>query len=300
MGQTETAAGYEGAAPALRKPTHMLFRSSLGASLIAGLAVVFALDTEWEAGFVYAAVTAMVVTLALSEFARLADALGAEVNHSLLVLSGLTLFLLQWAGHVSDAFPDPWLAGTSVLCVVIMGLFLGRVLSARIEGALQGIALTAAGLIHIPLLMGFLTATRARWGVAGFVTVVVVCKAGAVGAYVIGRWFGRRPLAPVVSPRKTVAGAVGCVAACVAAAYALSLPGWAIMGPRAALVFGLAVALSATAGDLTISLAKRQAGLKDSGHLLPGFGGMLDMVDDLLFSAPVAFFLLSGFELFPI
>lgn len=264
----------------------------IGISVLAAVSVglLLAVDSVWDAGFVYAAVGVAVVAVAMAEFARLVHLTGAVVNRSLLVLGGVALFLLQWAGWASpDAFPDPWLSGSALVGLILMGVLSSRVLRAEIEGAVESVALTVAGLLYVPLLLGFLTAIRLRWGVAGLVTVLVVCKVGSSGGYVVGKTVGRTKLAPAVSPRKTVAGAVGAVLTTVAAAYALSFSPWAMMSSTTALLYGAIAAVVAMLGDLAASLLKRQAGIKDSGRLVPGLGGMLDMIDDVLFTAPVSY-----------
>jgi len=120
------------------------------------------------------------------------------------------------------------------------------------------------------------------------ILAIAVCKAGAIGAYFIGKYFGRTPLCPRVSPRKTVAGGVAAVVAgllVVLFFHSVASPFRTVL---TACLFGLAVAVAAVMGDLTFSLLKRDAGIKDSGTLLPGFGGVLDMLDDILLTAPIA------------
>jgi phosphatidate cytidylyltransferase len=111
--------------------------------------------------------------------------------------------------------------------------------------------------------------------------------------YYSGRAFGRRPLAPVISPKKTIEGAIGGFvfgASALAAVGAWWLPGVAA-GSRALL--GLAVVAFGIAGDLFESMLKRSAGVKDSSTLIPGHGGVLDRIDALLFAAPIYYIVLK-------
>ncbi|MGD2175818.1 MAG: phosphatidate cytidylyltransferase [Candidatus Brocadiaceae bacterium] len=279
------------AATARRQPTPVLVRTGLGAALIVAVALMLAVDSAWDAGYLYAAVLVSVSAIGLSEFGSLADRLGMGIRRTVLVVGGAGIFLLQWAGWVLETL-DPWLVGMGAVCVLTMVLLGARVVRAEIEGAVESVGATVAGWIYIPLLLGFLTGVRMEWGVAGIITVLGVCKAGSSGAYFAGTFVGRRRLAPRVSPSKTVAGAVGAVLGAVLAAYLLSRSPWAVMRPSVAPLFGLLVAGAAMVGDLAASLLKREARLKDSGQLLPGLGGMLDMVDDVLFAAPVSFLFL--------
>jgi phosphatidate cytidylyltransferase len=125
--------------------------------------------------------------------------------------------------------------------------------------------------------------------------LLAVIFLGDTGAYYVGRAFGRRPLAPRISPKKTVAGLVGGLAASVAGALVFGL----LMGPGFSMVesaaLGLALSLLGVSGDLFESFLKRSAGVKDAGGLVPGHGGVLDRVDGLLFGAPALFLYVRSF-----
>ncbi|TGH17729.1 MAG: phosphatidate cytidylyltransferase [Aphanocapsa feldmannii 277cI] len=117
--------------------------------------------------------------------------------------------------------------------------------------------------------------------------------AADIGAYVCGKLFGRAPLSPV-SPRKTIEGACGgTAAAAVVGASSAVVVGWPLPLLSGALL-GLLVALFALVGDLTESMMKRDAGVKDSGDLIPGHGGILDRVDSYLFTPAVVFYFVAG------
>lgn len=127
---------------------------------------------------------------------------------------------------------------------------------------------------------------------------VAVIWATDIGAYAFGRAFGRRKLMPSVSPGKTVAGAVGGVLVSIAVTWGYVR--WALhpvaqlgLTPLGIVVFGAVASGAAQIGDLFESLLKREAGVKDSSHLIPGHGGLLDRVDSLIFVLPVAYFLLG-------
>lgn len=114
-----------------------------------------------------------------------------------------------------------------------------------------------------------------------------------VGAYVFGSKFGKTPLAPVISPKKTVEGAVG---GSLLAVFTALLIGWFIhIEWYQSLIAGVLITFFAQVGDLAESLIKRDAGVKDSGNSLPGHGGFLDRADSYLFSTPVAYFYFNYF-----
>jgi phosphatidate cytidylyltransferase len=116
--------------------------------------------------------------------------------------------------------------------------------------------------------------------------VVLVCKGGDIGGYCLGRMLGRRKLIPHVSPGKTIEGALGSLASSIALAFFLrdSLVPDLQMGPALALLAGALLNATTQIGDLVESLLKRRCGAKDSSTLLPAHGGVLDLVDSLLFS----------------
>jgi len=161
------------------------------------------------------------------------------------------------------------------------------------ERWLRGAPATLLGFVYVWFFGAHVFAILAM-GVGYVLAFLAAAKLGDAGAYFVGRFWGRRRLAPRTSPNKTVEGCVGGLAAsagcCVATAALCRLDGglafWA--------VFGLVVGALAQVGDLVESALKRSAGAKDSGQLLPTFGGVLDLVDSPLFSAPVALWLLMA------
>ena len=124
---------------------------------------------------------------------------------------------------------------------------------------------------------------------------------GDTGAYTVGRLIGRHKMSPYISPGKTIEGAVGALAIATLASWAafrwlvpISTDPSLVRGPWWGwIVFGLAIGLVGMAGDLAESLLKRDVGQKDSSTWMPGFGGILDMLDSILLAAPVAYALFA-------
>lgn len=151
------------------------------------------------------------------------------------------------------------------------------------------------GMIYcvMPMLMVQWVRTAPQGG-AWLLALLGVIWATDIGAYGFGRWLGQRKLAPAISPGKTWAGAVGgtlgAMGVGVTAVLVMGLP----VTPVHALLGSLALSVAGQAGDLAESMLKREAGVKDSGALIPGHGGLLDRLDSLLFAAPLLALFLFG------
>jgi phosphatidate cytidylyltransferase len=131
-------------------------------------------------------------------------------------------------------------------------------------------------------------------GAVALALTIFVPKGCDIGAYFTGRFLGRHRMTPVLSPKKTWEGAAGGLALAVAVAFGLNNLGPVIPGgPAGVIGFGLTVGIAGMLGDLAESLIKRDCERKDASQMVPGFGGVLDVLDSILFAAPVAYWWLS-------
>lgn len=180
------------------------------------------------------------------------------------------------------------------ITLCILAIIVARLFSRRpVEGALEEIAVTIFGLVYVALLFAHQVAIHAgppgkKW----LVFLYLVIWASDTGAYYVGTAFGKHRLYEKISPKKSIEGLIGGVLASVLVAVLCTL--WLVpsLGVIEAAVLGAALALAGTAGDLAESLIKRSAGVKDSGTIIPGHGGVLDRMDSMLFAAPVLFYYL--------
>ncbi len=150
---------------------------------------------------------------------------------------------------------------------------------------------------YVPFLAGFcvLLATPDD-GARRVVTFVAAVVCSDVGGYALGALIGRHPMAPTVSPKKSWEGFVGSLIACLGGGVCFLTQLYHGKGTWwEGLLFGLAIVIAATLGDLGESMIKRDLSLKDMGNLLPGHGGVMDRLDSLLVAAPVAYVLLQAF-----
>jgi len=189
----------------------------------------------------------------------------------------------QWPGLMSDR--------AILLLTLLSAASLPLVSRQNLRRAVIQSAMLVAGALYIGLTLSCLLLTRALpEGEFLVFFVVLVTWAGDTGAYLSGKAMGRHPLAPVISPKKTVEGLIGgAVLALVAAALSRLwfLPTLSLLD---AAVLAALLTLAGLLGDLTESAIKRSVNQKDSGTLIPGHGGMLDRLDSLLFTAPCFYY----------
>jgi phosphatidate cytidylyltransferase len=229
-------------------------------------------------------------TLGLRVLACLVAALAA---HEYVRVAGAAAGASQWAiiaaviatcWFTSDGLPiDAAMVLLVILAwVAIEVLFLGRTIHQA------GVSVIAPAYIGLPL--GMLVAVHAAAGWRATVLLLATVVVSDSGQYYSGRAFGRRPLAPAISPKKTVEGAIGGVilgTTFMAVASIYVFPG---SNPAMAALLGAVIVFLGICGDLFESRLKRTAGMKDSSSLIPGHGGVLDRIDALLFATP-AFYL---------
>lgn len=259
---------------------------ALGAVVVASLIFL-----KWL--FVFYALAASV--LGIFEFGRALQVSGRRVDLVPQLVIGVLLTLSGWFSGLWLH----WIVVFAAVAIVIVWRLLAQMVAkdGRLYGAVLDDVLTA-GLVqlYVPftasLCLVLLAEDRGEWWVLAFLIVVV---ASDTGAYASGLAFGRHPMAPRISPKKTWEGFVGSAVAALAAGvilavYMLELPWWG------GLVIGALILCTATTGDLGESMIKRDLGIKDMSSWLPGHGGVLDRLDSILPSAPAAlalFYLLS-------
>jgi phosphatidate cytidylyltransferase len=271
------------------------------------VAMIFAGST-WVLG------TVVVVTLlGLHEFYGLIEQKGAEPLRGFGLVAGTALPVVAFFGNEYHA--------TVIMTAVLLAMMVGQLGKAQIGQALASISGTFFGVFYVGWLLSHAVVLRefhrilaSKYGeavvadmhpdVGGFYLffVISVVVAGDAGAYFAGHAWGRRKLAPRISPGKTVEGALGGAAAGIVMALALKL-GFDLAAPAlsahlgfwAAGLLGLVLAVVGLVGDLVESLLKRDAHVKDAGRSLPGMGGVLDRIDSNLLAIPVMYYLLLAY-----
>lgn len=262
-----------------------LQREVTAAVLIPAVLAILVLGPRWAFSLLVAAAT----SVALLEFYALLHAAGWVVPRT----AGLALFAgLLGAAHLSSPFAVLALAGATVVALPTLVLFASPPEPALLPSSAGAVFAT----LYVALGGAAVIGLRARgWEPVAFLLAVV--WAGDSAAYYVGRTWGKRKLAPVVSPKKTWEGFWGQLAggtllgAAAAAAFTAAgrpSPGAGVLPALlAGAGLGLLVSALAVVGDLVESTFKRSVAIKDSGALLPGHGGLLDRLDSLLYASPV-------------
>jgi phosphatidate cytidylyltransferase len=261
-------------------------------------------------GWLFVAVIVAFVLLGLNEFYGLISAKGATPHRLLGNVAAGLLPLLAYIGDASLA--------NSALTATLLTLMILQLTKQEIREAIASVSETFFGVIYVGWLLSYAVSVRfisseleRRYGYVfdpqiGFFFMIfcLVAVVGSdAGAYFVGRRYGRRKLAPLISPNKSVEGALGGVAAGGVLAvltklvFTFAIPGDLArdIGWGAAFVFGMTLAAFAVLGDLIESVLKRDAAIKDAGNVLPGVGGVLDRIDSALLGIPVMYYLLLAY-----
>ena len=261
----------------------------------------------WLGGAPLAIFISVTSAIAAYEFYRLAIGAGSVPlwGHGVIFSAAIPLFV--YARQLGL-----WVPNVGIVMLLILELLTVALWVRGSQGKpLEVVGITLLGVFYTGGMMSFAFALRyhpyAIGTAAGTALVAlpfVLTWGTDIGGYVFGRMIGGRKLMPAVSPGKTVAGVVGGLVLAVLIAvfyerYTLRPQAQLGMLLQGAILFGVLVSVAGQVGDLVESMLKREAGVKDSSHLIPGHGGMLDRIDSLLFTLPISYVLL-GWLLIPV
>jgi len=233
-------------------------------------------------------VVSSAIVIGLLEFYKIAQAREFPVY----LLPGVLLgWLLSLVPLVSILFADVSLTGFT-LTLIVLALFLYALLTKRpLSESILALAVTLFGILYVSWLLSHLVFIRGlpdgEWLI--FYLLLIVWS-GDTGAYYAGSFFGKHKLAPVISPKKTIEGAIGGVASSLLASVIAKFTFLPLLSYPDCIMLALLIAVIAQLGDLCESMLKRSANVKDSGTILPGHGGILDRIDGVIFAAPLLYY----------
>lgn len=273
----------------------------------------------WAPVWALALIAGIVALLTIHEFLKLTESYGVEpMGWPTYIFTGLFFVLLALSGEGETPLVSTgqFLIVLAFAAAIVPFIFLTRAMRREdLRSGYPAVAASVFGFAYIALPMGMLVQLRQLASGAFYLLyLLLVVWAGDIFAYFVGKSIGRHLMSPRISPKKTWEGAVASVVASVAVGwllfhYALSISSFLLrvgliqrrdglfgleqpaMGP--VIVLTIVLNIAAQLGDLVESLIKRGAGVKDSGALLPGHGGMLDRIDAMLFAAPVLWYFVA-------
>jgi len=237
--------------------------------------------------------------IGLNEFYRIAGRNGFSPFRLTGIGMGIWLFAAYWFSIRKSPAMPPHFFKQEILLALVFSLLLLQAFIHGTKDAIKNISVTIFGIFYIFFLLSFAIALRhLPNGLCILVMVLLLSKFGDIGGYLLGRKYGKRKFAKVISPNKTVEGVCFSLlfSVLIAVIFAV-IPQIRVMSLPWSVVFGLVVGFSAIMGDLAESLLKRDANVKDSSNMIPAFGGILDVIDCLLTSMPVAYYFLVFFKL---
>ncbi|MFH1476226.1 MAG: CDP-archaeol synthase [Verrucomicrobiota bacterium] len=270
------------------------------------LGAAFLLVVNWAPSLTICALLCAIATITVLEFYQLLDAVTIPSFRIMGVVASILLIAGTW---LSLTLKTAVLAGEHeliILFVTIIAILIRQFPQKNNDQPLATMACTLFGILYVPFLFNYFTKLAFTWECPSWLNpigptgrwlvfyLIAVVKSTDIGAFVIGSRLGRHKLIPRISPSKTWEGFIGGVTTGLLvslAIYFLTGGHFGVITLRIydAILLGILLPALGTVGDLTESMLKRAANSKDTGHLLPGMGGMLDVMDSLLFGVPALY-----------
>lgn len=237
----------------------------------------------WKTAFM--AIVAVAVVVAVWELHRGLSAQGIDIPEQPLMVGGAAMVVLAYFWG-----PPALVTATAVTSLILMLWLLRR----GVDGYVRNATAAVFTLVYVPFLASFVALLLAEggttpgvgfdphdMGMRGVVTFITMTVASDIGGYAAGVLFGKHPMAPVISPKKSWEGFAGSLVTCVAVGIGLVV--WLLDGDWwIGILLGLIAVVMATLGDLCESVMKRDLGIKDMSQIIPGHGGLMDRLDSLL------------------
>ncbi|MFQ5964591.1 MAG: phosphatidate cytidylyltransferase [Candidatus Scalinduaceae bacterium] len=269
-------------------------RIVFGTAMLAAFFGIIFLDYVFDSDIGLGLLGMFVGGIALWEFYNLVEKNAYEPFKVSGIIWGIVVFVGFWLSAyeegINPIFP-------SVFVLIILWLFAVQALKQETSDTIKNISVTIFGIIYTFFFLSFVMPIRHMPNGLGIIlSVLLITKGGDIGGYLFGSRFGKHRLSSF-SPNKTIEGALFGLFCSLIIAIGLNMSGIQILPLSLIIPFGLLVGASGIFGDLIESIMKRDADVKDSGNFIPAFGGILDILDSLLISIPVAyyFFVIMGY-----
>ncbi|HER23894.1 MAG TPA: phosphatidate cytidylyltransferase [Candidatus Atribacteria bacterium] len=248
-------------------------------TIIIGIFIAF-LTIFWER-FPFFIVVIIISLLGLKELYSMANKKGYRP----LYLLGSTL-ALYFIIRVDTIFCLNSAIENIIISFFILTTFIYQLFKKDYSRVLAELSITIFGSIYLGYLLSFILKIKnLPNGNYYLISLLIITWANDTGAYLIGTKFGKNKIFPKISPKKTIEGSIGGIVFCLVITFFLK--NWLNFNVKELLSLGLIISIIAQLGDLCESILKRGSGIKDSGSLIPGHGGILDSLDSLIFTAPI-------------
>lgn len=263
----------------------MELKKRILSSILLIILTIAAIKILW----LFAIVVTVLIALALNEFFAMAQSNGIKVFRYFGVLIGIVI-------PISIFFKFELTRSWELFFIILLfiSLFLLQLSRKDIAASLVAISVTVFGILYIAWLFSFIIKLRLipNYGEGLVAMLILTVKSGDIGAYLIGSRFGKRPLIARISPKKTVEGTIAGIVCNILFCLASKsfLP---IFSYQHLIFIGLFLGVMSLFGDLSESLIKRDCKVKDASSLFPGLGGVMDVLDSLLFTTPAIYFYVS-------
>ena len=293
--------------PAPTGKSPLFWRLTLSAIIIPALIGLFVLDHRiGSRAWILLGMTVLLAARAAWEMCDLLRVRNIMANPPVAIVGSVAVVAAGWylpltTGKATFACGSTLPPILLAFVLSVLGMFLVAAFRFRESGTtMESLSANILTVTYVGLLLAMTAQLRWVAGAdAGYLvlgSMIVASKFGDTGAYTLGRLFGKRKMAPALSPGKTWMGALGALLASAAAGwawlqFATPMFGWDPPAWYWSVLYGAAMGVVGLFGDLCESLIKRDVGKKDSAELMPGFGGLLDLLDSPLFAGPVAWLL---------
>jgi len=256
------------------------------ATIIVGILLAF-LTIFWK-GFPFFIIIIIIALLGLKELYSIAHKRGYRPSY--ILGSALTFYFIIIT--VYDIYCLNYYVENIIITFFIILTFIFQLFKKDYSKVLAEISITFFGSIYLGYLLSFMLKIKdLPNGNYYLISLLIITWANDTGAYLIGTKFGKNKIFPKVSPKKTIEGSIGGIIFSIAGTFFLK--NWLNLTFNELLSLGLIISIVAQLGDLFESVLKRGSGIKDSGTLIPGHGGILDSLDSLIFTAPIFYYYIT-------
>ena len=265
-------------------------RIILGTAMLVAFCGIIYIDYAFDSDIGIGILGVLAGGICLFEFYNIVEKNGFAPFKVSGIIGGIIVFLGLWISTYEEGLKPIY---SCILFPIVFWLFFVQALKRGIEDTIKNVSVTVFGIIYICFFLSFIMPIRHMPnGLSVILIVLLLTKGGDIGGYLFGRKFGRHKFSSF-SPNKTMEGASFALFCSLMIAIGLNaLPGMRVLPFYMIVPFGLLVGASGIIGDLIESVIKRDMAVKDSSSAIPAFGGLLDILDSLLISIPVAYFFL--------